>query len=184
MSLEKQIDLISAAGLNCFLDRLPEWFVSLFLETGKPDCPQCMKFSVKFGKGLLCFRQSDKDRSLDTDLLTACLLSNSLSFTLNPDSTSEPPAKLLKDHTSLGWCFASGYGTGVLMEVGRGVEDRILKHHPLSWSGRERAYWLMLLGLKEERSKCYLELCKCAPCIMCTHHTAKHITGLWMHILG
>lgn len=31
MSLEKQIILISAAHLSCFLSRLPEWFVSLFL---------------------------------------------------------------------------------------------------------------------------------------------------------
>ena len=46
MSLGKQIDLIPAARVSCFLDRLPEWFVSLFLETGKPDCPQCMKFGV------------------------------------------------------------------------------------------------------------------------------------------
>lgn len=46
MSLEKQIDLISAACLSCVLGRLPEWFASLFLETGKLNCPQCMKFGV------------------------------------------------------------------------------------------------------------------------------------------
>jgi len=46
MSLEKQIDLISAACLSCCLDRLLEWFVSFFLETGKPECPRCRKFGV------------------------------------------------------------------------------------------------------------------------------------------
>lgn len=46
MSLEKQMDLISAPHLSCCLDSLPEWFVSLFMETGKPDCSQCMKFGV------------------------------------------------------------------------------------------------------------------------------------------
>jgi len=47
----------------------------------------------------------------------------------------------------------SGYGTGMLMEVGRGVAGRILKLHPLSWGGRERPYWLMLLAVKEEMNK-------------------------------
>lgn len=127
-----------------------------------------------------CFHQSDKDRSVDTGHLTSYLLSNSLSFTLNPDSTSKPPAKLLKDYTNLGWCCVSGYGTGVLMEVGRGVEDRILKHLPLSWGGRERSYWLMLLGVKEERSKCYLELCKITPAMCLDHaHAPRSQTYHW-----
>lgn len=120
------------------------------------------------------FHQSDKDASLDSDLLTSCLISNSLSFNPNPDSMSEPPTKSLKAHTSLGWCFMSGYGAGMLMEVGRRVEDRVLKHHPLSWRGRKRSDWLMLLGVKEERSKCYLDLCKFAPTMRLYHVYAPH----------
>lgn len=46
MSLGKQIDLISAAHLSRFLDTLLEWFVSLFLETGRLDSPHCVKFNA------------------------------------------------------------------------------------------------------------------------------------------
>lgn len=53
MSLEKEIDLISAASLSCFLGSLPEWFATLFLGTGNPGCPQRLKCGVWFVKGLL-----------------------------------------------------------------------------------------------------------------------------------
>lgn len=38
----------------------------------------------------------------------------------------------------------------VLMKVSKGEEYWILKHHPLSCSGRARSYWLVLFRVKEE----------------------------------
>lgn len=122
-------------------------FIPWHWKTGFPSVCEIQCIIWQRSPGFFHF--SDKDRSPDTDLPTSCFLSNFLSFTLNPGSTSEPPAKLLKDDTSLGCHFMSGYGTDMLMEVRRGMEGRVLKHHPLSWSWRERPYQLTLLGVKE-----------------------------------